>query len=112
MTERITQIIDYLDISVRAFEKSIGAGNGMINKAKSQKRAISTKWITKISDVYPQINNSWILTGEGQMIVDRINSTGLSENVELMKRAEKEIERLNSIIDNQNILIEMLKEKK
>jgi Predicted transcriptional regulator len=55
-------------LSVRAFELSIGASDGMIRKAINNKTDIQSKWLTKISEIYPDINTEWLITGQGEML--------------------------------------------
>lgn len=68
MVERIEQIIEYLKISVRSFEQQIGASNGLIRKAISNKSDIQSKWISRIVENYPQFNIEWLITGNGDML--------------------------------------------
>jgi phage repressor protein C with HTH and peptisase S24 domain len=68
MLERIQQFIDTLNISVRAFEQSISASNGLVRKAMANKTDIQSKWISAIVDNYPQLNIDWLITGRGDML--------------------------------------------
>jgi len=68
MIERIEHFVDYLDISVRAFEQQIGVSNGLIRKAITNKSDIQSKWLNKTVDNFPQINSEWLLTGKGEML--------------------------------------------
>jgi len=68
MIDRLGQFIDHLEISVRSFENTIGASNGLIRKAITNKTDIQSKWISAIVDNYPQLNLDWLLTGKGEMI--------------------------------------------
>ena len=70
MVERLEQFLEYLRISVRAFELKIGASNGLIRKAITKKSDIQSKWITNNVDNYPQLNIAWLLTGKGNMLND------------------------------------------
>lgn len=68
MTERLTQFTEAIGISIRAFEQQIGASNGLIRKAITNKTDIQSKWLTSIAENYPQINMDWLLTGKGEML--------------------------------------------
>ncbi|MDR2920603.1 MAG: hypothetical protein LBV72_14720, partial [Tannerella sp.] len=70
MTERITQFTESLGISIRAFEQQIGASNGLIRKAITNKTDIQSKWLASIAENYPRINIEWLLTGKGKMLKD------------------------------------------
>lgn len=68
MIERLSKFIDILGISVRKFELSIAASNGLIRKAIANKTDIQSKWITLIAENYPQLSLDWLLTGKGEML--------------------------------------------
>lgn len=65
---RISQLIDYKGLSVRAFEISIGASNGAFGRAIKNNTDISSEWLSIIIEKYPDISAEWLLTGEGDMI--------------------------------------------
>lgn len=70
MKERILQIIEVLGITVQQFELNVGLSNGAVSKMGDNTRRST---LDKISIVYPNINISWLLTGEGSML----NNTNL-----------------------------------
>lgn len=70
MIERLAQFIQSLGISVRAFEISIAASDGMIRRAINNKSDIQSKWISSIADNYPQLNLDWLIIGHGAMLRD------------------------------------------
>lgn len=65
MKERILQIIEALGITVQQFELKVGLSNGAVSKMGDNTRRST---LDKISIVYPNINISWLLTGEGSML--------------------------------------------
>lgn len=65
MKERILQIIEALGITVQQFELNVGLSNGAVSKMGDNTRRST---LDKISIVYPNINMSWLLTGEGSML--------------------------------------------
>lgn len=71
MIERLAQFIQSLGISVRAFEISIAASDGMIRRAINNKSDIQSKWISAIADNYPHLNIEWLITGHGLMLRDK-----------------------------------------
>lgn len=84
MINRLSQFIQNQEISVRAFEQSIGASDGMVRRAINNHTDIQSKWLSLIADNYPQLSLDWLLTGRGSMLK--------SKGVALMgdKEAEKE----------------------
>ena len=73
--ERLKTYIDYKKISVSAFEKSIGMSNASFGKSLKTGGAIGTDKLENILNLYKDINPSWLLTGIGQMIIDKKNYT-------------------------------------
>lgn len=67
MIDRVKQFIDTQKISVSAFEQKIDASDGMIRRAIKNKTDIQSKWLSKISDNYPELNLEWLITGKGPM---------------------------------------------
>ncbi|MFT4221470.1 S24 family peptidase [Dysgonomonas sp.] len=63
--ERLLVFIKYKELSKYAFEKSIGVSNGFIN---SIKKSVGSDKLDGISDVYPELNINWLLTGIGAML--------------------------------------------
>lgn len=63
--ERLLVFIKYKEMSKYAFEKSIGVSNGFIN---SIKKSVGSDKLDEISDVYPELNINWLLTGIGAML--------------------------------------------
>ncbi|TWP23100.1 peptidase S24 [Apibacter muscae] len=62
---RIKQYIEYLNIPISAFEKNCGLSNGYVS---SIRKGIGHKALEQISEKYSEINKSWLLTGEGEML--------------------------------------------
>ncbi|CAA0255081.1 S24 family peptidase [Tenacibaculum maritimum] len=70
IVERIKEFIDFKDIKVTSFERKIGASKGVLSRSIKNKTDIQSKWASKIVENYPQINATWLLTGEGSMLKD------------------------------------------
>jgi hypothetical protein len=66
--ERIKQFIDYKEIAISAFEKSIGMSNASLGKSLKTGGTIGADKIGNILNVYPEINLRWLITGEGEML--------------------------------------------
>ena len=63
-----TRLLDFIKskgIGQGAFEKSVGLSNGYINNLKSSPSSAS---LQKILCKYPELNENWLLTGNGQML--------------------------------------------
>ncbi|MGP1420067.1 MAG: S24 family peptidase [Tannerella sp.] len=71
--QRIRQIIDSQKLSIRDFEKKIGAGQGVISKSLRQNTDITSKYLRSIVENFPQISSEWLLTGKGPMLKEQYN---------------------------------------
>lgn len=71
MLERIKTFIDYKGISVRKFEIALGMSNGTIHNAISKGSSLSSQWLTKMMEIFPELNPNWLVTGKGQMLVEQ-----------------------------------------
>lgn len=63
--ERIILFIKHLHMGQSAFEKSCGLSNGLINNIKLN---ISDRTLQKIALKHPELNTTWLMMGEGQML--------------------------------------------
>ncbi len=73
--ERLRKIVDYLGISVRQFEMGCQLGNGYVNNAP---KILNEKKANQIIGQYPFINKHWLMTGNGNMLLDDISEQGVS----------------------------------
>ena len=101
MIERIKKIIEYEQISVRAFELKIGASNGLIRKAIANNTDIQGKWLSIIADNYPHISTEWLLTGKGEMIKNSQIQIKPVDNEWLLHRFEEVIAE-NALLKKEN----------
>lgn len=69
LINRLESYIRLKNLSLNAFDKSIGAANGYIGKQIKVNGSIGSDTIEKIASVFPDLNLMWLLTGEGSMIV-------------------------------------------
>lgn len=65
LRERVQKFITYLGITTQSFEDSVGLSNGAVSKMGDNTRR---KTIDKISNKYDELNSTWVLTGEGEML--------------------------------------------
>lgn len=65
VAERIKEYVQHKGLSMRAFEKSIGVSNGAIANAAKKGTDIGSSSLSKIIEIYPDVNVTWLLTGNG-----------------------------------------------
>lgn len=91
LKDRILAIIDFYGLSANKFSEEIGMSRAFV---KNMNDEISTKPLRNILLKYPEINIEWLISGEGEM---------------LLENANKEFKLTETIPPN--ILIDYLKEK-
>lgn len=100
---RLKQFIEYLNITVAEFERSTGLSNGYIRNIS---KSIQPDKAQNISNVYPQLNMGWVLTGEGEMLKTE-NEGPKTEVLHLQELIKTQAETISS----QKLLIETLLDK-
>ena len=63
--DRLKSFIKNKGLTVRDFEKTVGVSNGYVN---SISKSIGIEKISKILEIYPNLNIEWLLTGQGSML--------------------------------------------
>jgi repressor LexA len=79
MLDRLKLYIDEKGISIAAFERSIGMSNASFGKSLKNNGAIGSDKLENILRVYPDINPEWLLTGNGEMLVNEFDSLHVKE---------------------------------
>lgn len=75
--ERLLEFIEASNISINRFERSAGLAVGYIRQLRREPSP------TKLRDIlaaFPHLNENWLLTGEGEMIVYPEETTVVSES--------------------------------
>jgi plasmid maintenance system antidote protein VapI len=70
VTQRVKQIMTYLNLSETKFAKELGVTQSTINAIIKRNGDVKTNIITAIIKQYPLINLPWLLTGTGKMLND------------------------------------------
>ena len=65
MKYRLIIFLEYLGIGQNKFAQNVGLSAGYVNNLGEN---ISSRSLNKILNVYPQLNEKWLLTGKGEMI--------------------------------------------
>lgn len=74
ISETIDSLLKAKGLSTRAFEQKIGCSNGVIARCIAKGSDISSQWVSKIIEIYPDINPFWLLTGQGEMFKQESNA--------------------------------------
>lgn len=78
LKSRVLKYIEYLGISIQAFESSVGLSNAAVSKMGDNTRRAT---VDKISNKYPDLNVSWLLTGEGDMLKDAADNLPINTDI-------------------------------
>ena len=65
MKERLISFLNYKGLSQGRFEKLVGLSNGYLDKLRHAPSVAKTQIII---DTFPELNRTWLLTGEGEML--------------------------------------------
>ncbi len=101
LSERLRMFAEYKQLSVRAFELSCGLSSGYVRGIKHTVLPDKRK---KILAKYPELNEDWLLTGNGQMLNENYPNSAISG-----EQNEKNAEKSNTI--QQGISREQAEEK-
>lgn len=69
--DRLKAFITYLNLTNQRFEIECGLSNGYIS---NMRKGVGEDALERISNTYPQLSRSWLLTGEGDMLKSTSNT--------------------------------------
>ena len=100
--EVLNSVIDYLGITVNQLSESIGKNRSqwaydVLNPEK--KVGISKNIAELISQKYPQISKSWLLTGEGDMLKEEPHVSEVTEVKSLSNLKSKEVKKDEQMVN-------------
>lgn len=98
---RIKGIIEALGMNNNSFAKSLGRSYSNVAYIIEGKVKPGFDFITALLKKYPQVNSSWLLTGEGEMFADAPALVAANENYlqEYLKKLEESFMRLSKQIE-------------
>lgn len=99
LKERVLDYCEAKGMSISAFERAAGLSNGFFKESTRNPRADKRK---QISEAFPDLNISWLLTGEGEML--KSETVEPNQNAEDMQ-VKKWMELLAEALDQNSRLI-------
>lgn len=99
--DRLQEYISYRNLSPYTFERTCKIANGYLKKQARGKGSVGSKIVQRITAQHKDINVTWLLTGEGRMLL-----ADYPVNEEVSAIAEREHEYAN----NEKIIV-ALREK-
>lgn len=98
---RLLDFISLKKISISDFERISGLSNGYVHKIKN---SVGKRGLLDIQRAFPELNTSWLLTGEGEMlktngsaIANGDGSVAVSGNISHQRASETPISRSSPI---------------
>ena len=74
--QRLIRFVKYKGLSQKRFEEAVGLSNGYINNIS---KGIGAEKLQRILSVFPDLNQVWLLTGEGEMLNTDVTPVRKSE---------------------------------
>lgn len=102
--ERILQFVEYKGIAKEFFFEKIGVTYGNF-KGKAKQKALSSDTLATIVTSFPDLNATWVLTGNGPMIKE--NAPPAPPNEDYNKLKDELIESQREVIRLQKEIAEL-----
>ena len=94
-------------IKITQLEEKIGASKGVLSRAIKNNSDIQAKWLLKLVENYPQYNERWLLTGEGNMLKKSTPSQEVQEVQEVHDdKYTTSLEKQVALLEKNNALQE------
>lgn len=104
MIERLEKIIEYADLSIRAFAIKCGIHENTLDKQMRGHRSVSLDTVMAILNTFPQLSAEWLMRGEGKMFKDK-------PDIAKMIMLTDTISTLQGKINDDKKIIDLLNEK-
>lgn len=100
--ERVRALLDYLKLRPAAFAQSLGKSRQNIYELQNAKYCLNKEWCDLICDRYPHISKMWLLTGQGEMLVNQDKSVSLKDVMAQLNELRERIETIARAVDKEN----------
>lgn len=78
--DRLDEYMTYKHLNDNKVTVQLGLSNGVIGKSRKEGRDLSDRVIEQILNCYTDLNRTWLLTGDGDMIVSGKNAQVIGNN--------------------------------
>ena len=109
--ERISMYLHFKSISPHSFERNIHLSNGYYAKQLKNLGSVGSDILIKIHHHFPDLNILWVLTGDGQMVLEEHLKAGASPSDDFTRRYESENKKLKSMESDLDKLNTLIKDK-
>lgn len=97
MKDRIQQFIDFKGINAGEFATLLEVQRSNISHILNGRNKPGASLIEKMLTVFPELNARWLLTGEGNMLIEQIPDKAKTKELESVER-ETAGKKTNSLI--------------
>lgn len=102
-SNRFTKVIEHSELSPAEFAEEIGVQRSSISHIISGRNKPSLDFITKIKTAFPEFEWSWLITGEGEMLISEKEPEPIvEEKPEVVEKKKPSLPDLFSLIDDEN----------
>lgn len=108
--DRLKLFIASKGLTNQRFESEVGLSNGYV---ANMRKGVGNDALERISNKFPELNKSWLLTGEGNMLKEQSVSTN-SENTnqqsddmtiqKLLEALERKDKQINALLEQNSNL--------
>ena len=85
MRDRLKAFLELEGLSVRQFENIIGSSDGKIAKFIQTNSSLKSDTLCKIMEFFPQLSITWLLTGNGSMLISEEATSNDDEYSKVVK---------------------------
>lgn len=71
---RLQEFIAHMNLSVYQVNRTSGLCQGLLSNALSKKQGLTTSTLERLLLAYPMLNANWLITGQGQMLIEEKKS--------------------------------------
>lgn len=101
LKQRVLEFLKYLGIGQLKFEEKVGLTRGHVDKIKYN---LHPTTLSKILEAYPELNKTWLLTGDGEMLnskLPKIETPPPSDTITMSREIFDKIMKLTDTISSQ-----------
>lgn len=81
--DRIIKVIEEFDLTDKAFSGKTSIAAATVSNMRKKKQMASLEVINKVFSAFPEVNQNWLLFGEGDLLVQNMSfSEGLNSSSE------------------------------
>ena len=105
IVQRISEFAKNQNITIAEIERKISASKGVLSRAINNKTDISAKWIGLLVENYPNLSKEYILTGQGEMIINTEQSNSQTADIAADELAEQASEYAKTDLATEVLLL-------